>query len=168
MASTTGAGERGELSELAGAERKSRVVHVTPCVSIGQRRNADGRSMGRHVPAIGKQRHRTENRAADNLAGHHREGQADNEPGAPFIARMRGAEKDVIVRPVVERMRMHIPPAGVRSGCLVRVYSRGRSGDGPKSCAIGLGGMEPSKKAHFSHQIEKFCYMRPVAVSCAG
>src|SRR5205085_6747388 len=65
--------------------------------------------MGRHVPAIGEQRHRAEQDAGDDLADHHDRGEDDHEPGAALVAGVFGAEKDVVVGPLVEGMGMHGP-----------------------------------------------------------
>ena len=43
---------------------KREVVGVAAGEQIGQRRDRQRRDMGRHVPAIGDQRHRAEQRAA--------------------------------------------------------------------------------------------------------
>jgi hypothetical protein len=63
--------------------------------------------MGRHVPAVGEKRHRAEQHAAGDLADHHRGGQRHHQPGAPLVARMRPPQEDVLVGPLVERMRVH-------------------------------------------------------------
>jgi hypothetical protein len=59
---------------------------------------ASAPGMGRHVPAVGQQRHRAEDRAAGDLGHHHGRGQADDHPGAPLVAVMRLAQEDVLVR----------------------------------------------------------------------
>jgi hypothetical protein len=63
--------------------------------------------MGRHVPAVGHHRHRAEERAADDLRHHHRDGQRDHKPGAPFVAVVLGAEEHVRVLPGLDRMGVH-------------------------------------------------------------
>ena len=53
--------------------------------------------MRAHVPAVGEQRHRTEERTANDLADHHRERQRNDPPGAPRVAVVVLAEIDVLV-----------------------------------------------------------------------
>ena len=40
--------------------------------------------MGAHVPAVGKQRHRVERDPCGNLDDHHRGGDPNDDPSAPF------------------------------------------------------------------------------------
>jgi len=55
-------------------------------------------------PAVGEQRHRSEQRSRQNLADHHDGGQRDDEPGAALVVRMPWTEEYVIVGPLIERM----------------------------------------------------------------
>jgi hypothetical protein len=103
----TRAGERGEIAEFSGTEGEMRVARLPAREEIGKCRDAERRGMGRHVPAVGKQRHRAEQRSRHDLANHHDRGQRHHEPGAALIAGVFRAEVDVIVGPSVEGMRMH-------------------------------------------------------------
>jgi hypothetical protein len=58
-------------------------------------------------PAVGEQRHRSEQRSRHDRADHHDGGQRDDEPGAALVARMPRTEEYVIVGPLIERMRVH-------------------------------------------------------------
>ena len=87
-----GAGEGGEIAKFAGAESEIRVGCLPTRKEIGQRGNAQRRGMGRHVPAVGEQRHRAEQRSRHDLADHHDRGQRDHEPGAALVAVVRGAQ----------------------------------------------------------------------------
>ena len=69
---------------------------------VGGARNAQRRSMGAHVPAIGEQRHRAEQRTRGDLGDHHDDGQGDHEPGPALVLRMGVTEEDVLMRPVIE------------------------------------------------------------------
>jgi hypothetical protein len=55
------------------------------------------------VPAIGEQGHRAEHDATDDFGDHHGGRQPYDEPGAPFVAGVTDAEKDVLMGPRVER-----------------------------------------------------------------
>ena len=74
---------------------------------IGKRGDAERRGMGRHVPAVGQQRHRAEQRSCHDFADHHDRGQRDHEPGAALVARVFRTEEHVVVGPSVEGMRVH-------------------------------------------------------------
>ena len=76
-------------------------------ITIGQRCDAESHGVGRHMPAVGQERHRTEHAAADDLGDHHPQRQPDHEPGAAFVTRVMRAEEVVIVGPVIQRVRMH-------------------------------------------------------------
>ena len=99
-----GAGEGGEIAKFAGAESEIRVGCLPTRKEIGQRGNAQRRGMGRHVPAVGEQRHRAEQRSRHDLADHHDRGQRDHEPGAALVARMFWTEEQMVVGPLIERM----------------------------------------------------------------
>jgi len=58
-------------------------------------------------PAVGEQRHRSEQRSGHDLADHHDGGQDDHEPGAALLAGMLWTEEYVIVSPLIERMWVH-------------------------------------------------------------
>ena len=99
-----GAGKGGKVAELSGAEGEFGVAGLASREQIGQRGDAERRGMGRHVPAVGQQRHRSEQRSRHDLADHHDRGQRHHEPGAALVARMFGTEEDMIVGPLIERM----------------------------------------------------------------
>ncbi len=101
------AGEAGEFAELAGAERKARIVRVCAGKAIGERGNGQRRGVGGHVPAVRHQRHGAEQRAADNLRHHHRGGEDHHCPSAPLVAVVRLAEEHVIVGPGLEGVAVH-------------------------------------------------------------
>ena len=75
--------------------------------AIGEGCDGQRPGMGRHVPAVGQQGHRAEDRAARDLDHHHGGGETDYQPRAPFVAIVRGAQEDVVVTPVVERVAVH-------------------------------------------------------------
>jgi hypothetical protein len=66
-----GAGEPGQLANLAGAERKPWVRSIPGRIAVRQSGDAERRGMGRHVPAVGHHRHRPVDRAAHDLGDHH-------------------------------------------------------------------------------------------------
>ncbi len=74
-----------ELAELAGAERKPRVGGMAAGEQISKPGDRQRRDMGRHVPAVGDERDRAEQRAADDLGHHHDRRQRDHAPGAPLM-----------------------------------------------------------------------------------
>jgi hypothetical protein len=102
-----GAREGGKVAELPGAKGEARIMFVMARVLIGESGNGKRRSVRRHMPAIGEERHRAEHDAADDFGDHHGCGQPYDQPGAPFVAGMTGAEEDVLMGPRVERARMH-------------------------------------------------------------
>ena len=55
-----GAGEPGEVAELAGAEGEARVVRVAAGESVGERRQQQRAGVRAHVQAVGDQRDRAE------------------------------------------------------------------------------------------------------------
>src|ERR1700739_5068488 len=70
--------------------------------------------MSAHVPAVRKQCHRAEIRSGHDLADHHNDGQRDHKPGAPLVVLVALAEKDVVMGPLLERVRMHGSGSGTR------------------------------------------------------
>jgi hypothetical protein len=58
--------------------------------------------MGRHVPAIGQQRHRSGEPSHRDFTNHHDGGQPDHKPDPAFVLMMAGTKKDVIMRPLVD------------------------------------------------------------------
>jgi hypothetical protein len=53
------AGKGGQIAEFAGAERETRIARLPSRKQVGQGGDPERGSMGRHVPAIGEQRHRS-------------------------------------------------------------------------------------------------------------
>src|SRR6516225_10285662 len=90
-----GAGEAGQVAELASAEAKAIVVDVATREAISQRREQKGTGMRRHVQPVSDQRDRAEQKPADNLGNHHESAQCDYRPGAALVALVALAEKDV-------------------------------------------------------------------------
>ena len=93
-----GAGESREIAELAGPEREARIVGVLAGVGVGERREQQRTRMRAHMHAVGHQRDRAEQQAADNLGDHHGAAEPDHRPCpalAVFVAR---AEKHVGMR----------------------------------------------------------------------
>ena len=113
------AGEGGEVAELARAEGEMRIPQVPARETVGESSNAKRGRMRAHVPAVGKQRHRAEQRAGDDLADHHDQRQDDHEPGAPLVLVVLLAQKDVVMGPLLDRMGMH-RKVSERSGPLTR------------------------------------------------
>ena len=72
-------------------------VRVTLCIGIGDGCDTERADVGRHVEAVGEQRHRMEGEARDNFADHHRCGQRHDPQGPPGIFVMAGAEKHMVV-----------------------------------------------------------------------
>ena len=93
------AGEHRKLAEFAGTERKARILCMTAREQIGQTRESQRGDMGSHVPAIGDQRDRAEQRATDDFGDHHGGRKRNHAPGAPFMMTMTLAKEGVIVRP---------------------------------------------------------------------
>ena len=91
-------GKAGEAPELARSEAVARVVGPSPGKPIGQRRHPERKRVGRHVPAVGGQRHRAGNRPDPDFGNHHHRRQADDPANARLVARMRVAEEVMAVR----------------------------------------------------------------------
>src|SRR5258708_8726431 len=70
--------------------------------------------MRRHVQPVRNQRHRAEQQPTGDLADHHRRGERDHRPGLPLVAAMRGADEDMRMLPVLDRLRMHGFPLSLR------------------------------------------------------
>ena len=90
------------------------------------------------------QGHRPENRPARDLGHHHHGRQGNDKPGAPLVAVMAGAEKNMLVAEIVDGIAMHKEapmPGGVsqnfrlgaRGSVLRSLARRGfKSRDGPE------------------------------------
>jgi hypothetical protein len=59
--------------DLPGAEREARVPGVAAGEGVGPGRDAERKRVGAHVPAVGEQRHRTEQSAGGDFDHHHGE-----------------------------------------------------------------------------------------------
>ncbi|GAA0006590.1 hypothetical protein BRDID11002_65960 [Bradyrhizobium diazoefficiens] len=101
------AGEGGEIAELAGAEGEMRIAQVPAREAVGERGNAERGCVRAHVPAVGEQRHRAEQRAGDDLADHHDQRQDHHEPGAPLVLVVLLAQESVVMGPLLDGMGMH-------------------------------------------------------------
>ena len=101
------AGKGGEIAEFAGAERETRIARLPSRKQVGQGGDPERGSMGRHVPTIGQQRHRSGEPSHQDFTDHHDRSQPDHEPGPAFVLMMAGTQKHVIVRPLVDRMGVH-------------------------------------------------------------
>ena len=99
-----GAGIACQLTELSGAEAETLVLRMTTRIPIGKARDRKRSCMGRHMEAIGKQRHRAKDHTGDDFSDHHDGGQCDNNPCAPFVAGMIPSEEDMRVAPVLNRL----------------------------------------------------------------
>ncbi len=66
-----GAGEAGEVAELARAEGEARIVGVPARIAIGQGSKQQRTRMRAHMQAVGDERDRAEQQAADDLGDHH-------------------------------------------------------------------------------------------------
>ena len=102
-----GAGEPGQLADLASAIGKAWIAGVSPCIAIGEHGDRERRDMGRHVPAVGGQRHRSESRAGDDFGHHHDPGENHYQAGPVLVTVMFIAKKIVGVLPRVDGMTMH-------------------------------------------------------------
>ena len=102
-----GTGEGGQIPELGGAEGEARVVGMKTGEAIGQGGDTERRRVGRHVPAVGGEGHRAEDRPAHDLCHHHRQGQADDEDGPALVAGMRCPEEIVAVPPGLDAVAVH-------------------------------------------------------------
>ena len=102
-----GARKSSKVAELAGAVREAGIVGVAAGEVVGQGRDAEGGRVGRHVPPVGHERHRPEDRAGDDLGHHHDRRQTDDDPGAPRVAVMTHAEEDMLMLPSLDRLLVH-------------------------------------------------------------
>jgi len=58
---------------------------MTAGVVIGRRRNRECGGMGAHMPAVGNESERAEQRAASDFGDHHGEGQTNDQPCASRV-----------------------------------------------------------------------------------
>jgi hypothetical protein len=89
------AGKSGQVPELAGAEAETIIVGVPACVTIGKSGEQQRARMRRHVQAVGNQRDRAKQPAADDLSDHHDAAQRNHEPSAAFVRVVARAEENV-------------------------------------------------------------------------
>ena len=92
-----GAREAGEIAELAGAEGETRVVRVAAREGVGERRQQQGPRVRAHVQAVGDERDRAEQPAADDLERHHCGAKPDHGPGSALALLVPFAEENVAV-----------------------------------------------------------------------
>src|ERR1700728_2037365 len=88
-----GAGESGEIAELAGAEGKALVIDMVARVAVGQGGQQQRAGMGRHVQPVGNESDRAEQQAAGDLGDHHETAQRDHHPGAALVLLVAFAEE---------------------------------------------------------------------------
>lgn len=74
---------------------------------IGERGKPKRSRMGRHVYAVGEERHRAEPEASCDLHPHGGSGQRHHEPQASFVARMIATQEAMVLAPGIERDGMH-------------------------------------------------------------
>ena len=91
------AGKTRQIAHLAGTEGKSRIVRMSTSKPVGKGCDAQGTCMGRHVNAIGEERHRSGPQASDDLDHHHCGGQRNDIACASLMRVVRGAEEVVIM-----------------------------------------------------------------------
>jgi hypothetical protein len=88
------AGEAGQGPDLAGAKGQGVVIGVAAGGRVGEGGQAQGGDVGRHVPAVGEERHRA-GRVADHDLDHHgRRGQPDDQAQAALLALGRDRPAD--------------------------------------------------------------------------
>eukprot|EP00913_Durusdinium_trenchii_P021378 g20091.t1 len=97
-----GAGEAGQVTELARAEAVARIVRVLAGIGIGHGRDQHGAGVGRHVPAVGRERHGAEDGSGDDFRQHHGRRQCDDQPDLLLVALVVAAQKGVIVTQAVD------------------------------------------------------------------
>ena len=90
--------ETRQVAHLAGAESEAFVAGVAAGIAIGKCGYQHGSRMGRHVPAVGNQRHRAEDAARGDFDHHHRGGDGDDQPGPALVSLVIVAQVDMLVR----------------------------------------------------------------------
>ena len=100
-----GAGEAGEVAELAGAEGEAWIIGVPAGIGVGERREQERAGMGAHVQAVGDERDRAEQQAADDLGDHHRPAEPDHRPRLALALLVSLAEEYVAVERRAMRRR---------------------------------------------------------------
>ena len=76
-------------------------------VTISEGRDGERTGMGRHMPAVGQQRHGPEYRTAHDLDDHHRSGEPNHQPSPPLVTVVARAKENVIMAPSLERIAVH-------------------------------------------------------------
>ena len=84
-----------KIAELAGAERKARIVSVPARVSVGEGREQKRACVRAHMQAIRHESDRAEQQAANNLDDHHGSTEPDDRPGLALAFFVPGAEETV-------------------------------------------------------------------------
>ena len=78
---------------------------IAQCSSL--RRDGQGGDMGRHVDAVGNDRHRPVDCASHRLDHHHGRSERHHEPGAPLVLLVLLTEEQVRMAPLLDRVRVH-------------------------------------------------------------
>ena len=82
-----------EVSDLTSSEAELPVFGVPSCEGIGSRRHSERPRMGRHVKAVGEQRHRSKDGPCDDLANHHYRAKRNHPQSAARIVVMCASEE---------------------------------------------------------------------------
>ena len=81
----------GERIHLARPEAERIVGSARAGVPVGDQRQAERADVGAHVPAVGRERHRSRHAADDQLGDHHHRGQPDDQTRASLPQRLCSA-----------------------------------------------------------------------------
>src|SRR3546814_13426640 len=76
---------RSEIADLAGAEGEARICRMPACEAIGECCGTECARVGRHVHAVGEQRHRSGEPARDYLHDHHPGGERNHPARAALV-----------------------------------------------------------------------------------
>lgn len=109
-AENKGARVAGELPNLSGAEGEPRVRGAAASEEIAEGREPQGRRMTRHMPAIGKKRHRPKEISRDDFHDHHRRGEPDYDARVSLVGVLGGAEKHMLMGARREMIAGHQSP----------------------------------------------------------
>ncbi len=90
--------EARKVADLAGAEAVAPSVGMTLRIGIGDRGDAERARMGRHVKAVGEQRHRVEDETGGDFRHHHHGGEGDHPQRAARILVVPFAKENMAVR----------------------------------------------------------------------
>ncbi len=92
-----GAGEAGEIAELAGAEGEARVGGMPARIGVGKCGKQQRAGMRAHMQPVGDERDRTEQEAADDLGHHHGRAEPDHRPGLALALAVLLAQEHMAV-----------------------------------------------------------------------